>query len=119
MSKVIPFSDLSRLQHLNFLERKRREYQEQEDYLRRLRKMLFQLEGRMRQAEIQQLELFQQTARHFGLNTKLSGLMDRLQMHQAFADSPLLTILQDFFTGRLTPEECYQHLLLLNNKSEP
>ena len=47
MSKIIPFSQLARAQHLNFLEHKRREYQEREDYLARLRRLLFQMSGKV------------------------------------------------------------------------
>ena len=118
MSKVIPFSDLSRLQHLNFLEHKRREYQEQEVYLRRLRKLLFQMEGQMRQAEILQLDIFNQAAKHFQLPREVLGSKDRLQTHQAFTDSPFLSTLKNFFADHLTLEEAYQQIMTLRGDSD-
>src|SRR5512139_1443615 len=56
MGKVIPYGDLARQHQLNVLAHKRREYREREDYLAGLRKLLFQVEGQMRQAEIRQLQ---------------------------------------------------------------
>ena len=58
MGIVIPYSDLARQHQLNVLEHKRREYREREDYLARLRKLLFKIEGQMRQAEILHLQVF-------------------------------------------------------------
>ena len=56
---------------MSFLRHKHREYQEREDYLMGLRRLLFQVEGQMRQAEIQQLEVFREMAGHFKVDLKL------------------------------------------------
>ncbi len=117
MSKVIPFSQLARQQHLNFLGHKRREYQERENYLASLRKLLFQIEAQMRQAEILQLDLFHQTAKHFQVPLAFPGLRDRMEMHQHFTESPFLLILTEFFQGRLSPEECCQKIMDLAKES--
>ena len=71
MSKVISYSTLARQQQLNFLKHKGREYREREDYLVQLRQLLFQVEGQMRQAEIQQLEVFREMADHFKIPLQL------------------------------------------------
>src|SRR5208337_5482822 len=84
MSKVISYSTLARQQQLNFLKHKIREYRERDDYLLRLRKHLFQVEAQMRQAEIQQLEVFQEIAAHFKIPLPLPDLGDRLGMQQLF-----------------------------------
>jgi hypothetical protein len=116
MSKIIPFDQLARAQHLNFLEHKRRDYQEREDYLARLRRLLFQIEGQMRQAEVLQLDLFLQAAKHFQVNVELPIQGDRLAMQRVFTESPFLAGLSEFFTGRLTPEECLEKIDLLKEK---
>ncbi len=116
MTKVIPFSQLARQQHLNFLEHKRREYREREDYQMRLRKMLFQIEGQMRQAEILQFELLRQVADHFGISLEFPSLGDRLAMQQFFAGNPFLFNLNEYLAGRLTSEECYRKILDLQKK---
>jgi hypothetical protein len=116
MSNVIPFDQLARAQHLNFLEHKRRDYQEREDYLARLRRLLFQIEGQMRQSEVLQIEIFLQSAKHFQVNLEMPIQGDRLAMQQAFAESPFLASLTDFFAGRLTPEECLEKIDLLKEK---
>ncbi len=102
MSKIIPFSQLAKAQHLHFLEHKRREYQEREDYLQRLRRLLFQIEAQMRQAEVLQLDLFQQTARHFNIQLNFPSQGDRLAMQRFL-----------FFADRLTPEECLEKIKIL------
>ena len=119
MSKIIPFSQLQRAQHLNFLEHKRREYQEREDYLARLRRLLFQIEGQMRQAEILQLDLFIQLAKHFQVAMELPDQGDRLAFQRVFVENPFLFTLTEFFAGRLTPEECLDKIALLAPKQSP
>lgn len=117
MSKIIPFSQLARAQHLNFLEHKRREYQEREDYLVRLRRLLFQIEGQMRQAEVLQLDLIIQVAKHFQINLELPIQGDRLALQRVFAENPFLFNLSEFFAGRLTPEDCLEKIGLLVKES--
>jgi hypothetical protein len=118
MSKIIPFEQLARAQHLNFLEHKRRDYQERDDYLTRLRRLLFQIEGQMRQAEVLQMEIFLQTAKHFQMNLELPIQGDRLALQHAFAENPFLASLSEFLTGRLTPEECLEKIELLKEKAK-
>lgn len=113
MSKVIPFSQLARAQHLNFLEHKRREYRERENYLFSLRRLLFQIEGQMRQAEVLQLELFLQLAKHFHIKLHLPDQGDRIAFQRVFVENPFLFTLSEFFAGRLTPEECYERIMAL------
>jgi hypothetical protein len=118
MTKVIPFSQLARQQHLNFLEHKRREYREREDYLMRLRKLLFRIEGQMRQAEIWQFELLRQVADHFHIPLEFPSLGDRLAMQQFFAENPFLFALTEYLAGRLTPADCYRRILELQSEPE-
>lgn len=113
MAKVISYSSLARQQHLNFLKHKGREYREREDYLGRVRKLMFQAEAQMRQAEIQQLEVFREMAAHFKIPLALPDLGDRLGLQQYFATNPLLKALQEYFAGRLSAEECYQKIAAL------
>ncbi len=110
MSKVISYSTLARQHQLNFLSHKAREYREREDYLLRLRKLLFQVEAQMRQAEIQQLEVFREVAGHFKIPLPLPDLGDRLGMQQFFAANPFLQALQDYFNGHLSAEDCLQRI---------
>ncbi len=116
MSKIIPFSQLARAQHLNFLEHKRREYQEREDYLARLRRLLFQIEGQMRQAEILQLDLFLQSAKHFQVKLELPIQGDRLALQRLFAEHPFLYAVTEFFAGRFTAEQCLEKIDLVGEK---
>jgi hypothetical protein len=118
MSKIIPFDQLARAQHLNFLEHKRRDYQEREDYLARLRRLLFQIEGQMRQTEVQQLDVFLQAAKHFQVNVGLPIQGDRLAMQQAFTEDPFLASLSEFLTGRLTAQECLEKIDLVKEKQK-
>jgi hypothetical protein len=111
VSKVIPFSQLAKAQNLNFLEQKRREYQDRENYLLGLRRLLFQIEGQMRQAEVLQMDLFLQMARHFQIQLRLPDQGDRLALQRFFAEHPFLFTLSEFFAGRLSAEECYQKIL--------
>ncbi len=113
MGKIIPFSQLARAQHLNFLEHKRREHKERDDYLVRLRRLLFQLEGQMRQAEVLQIDLFIQMAKHFQLKLEFPSQGDRLALHRFFVENPFLNILSEFFAGRLTAEECHEKITAL------
>jgi hypothetical protein len=117
VSKIIPYSTLLRQQHVSFLRHKHREYQEREDYLAGLRKLLFQVEGQMRQAEIQQLEVFREMAGHFKVPLKLPDLGDRVGLQEAFAAHPFLTVLQEFFAGRLSVDECCEKILALQEES--
>jgi hypothetical protein len=117
VSKIIPYSTLLRQQHVNFLRHKHREYQEREDYLVRLRKLLFQVEGQMRQAEIQQLEVFREMAGHFKVDLKLPDLGDRVGLQEKFATNPFLTTLREFFAGDLTADACCEKILTLQEES--
>jgi predicted nuclease of restriction endonuclease-like RecB superfamily len=120
MSKVISYSTLARQQQLNFLRHKVREYHERDDYLLRLRKLLFQVEAQMRQTEIQQLEVFQEIAAHFKIPLPLPDLGDRLGIQQFFAANPFLQALQDYFYGRLSAEDCLQRIgALKTNEPRP
>ena len=117
MSKIIPYSTLLRQQHVSFLRHKNRDYQEREDYLTRLRKLLFQVEGQMRQAEIQQLEVFQDMAGHFKVEVKFPDLGDRVGLQEVFATNPFLIALKEFFADRLTAAECCEKILALQKES--
>jgi hypothetical protein len=110
VSKIIPFETLARQQHLNFLTHKYREYREREDYLGNLRKMLFQVEGQMRQAELQQLEMFRDMAAHFRIPLKFPDLGDRPGLQEFFATNPLVLALKDFFAGRLSASACFDRI---------
>ena len=116
MSKIIPFQQLARAQHLHFLEHQRREYQEREDYLTRLRRLLFQIEGQMRQTEVMQMEVYLQIAKHFQVNLEMPIQGDRLAVQRLFAEDPLLSCLADFFAGRLTSTECLDKIDQLKGK---
>jgi hypothetical protein len=110
VSKIIPYSSLVRQQHVSYLRHQGREYREREDYLQRLRKLLFQVEAQMRQAEVQQLEVFREIAAHFKIPMPFPDLGDRLGLTELFASHPLLGTLKDFFAGRLTADECYDKI---------
>ena len=116
MSKIIPYSTLLHQQHVNFLRHKQREYQEREEYLKGLRKLLFQVEGQMRQAEIQQLEVFRDMAGHFKVPFKFPDLGDRVGLQEVFGTHPFLRALKEFFAGRLTAEACYEEILALQEE---
>ena len=117
MSKIIPYSTLARQQHLGFLRHQGREYREREDYLQRLRKLLFQVEAQMRQTEVQQFEVFREIAAHFKIPVQFPDLGDRLGLTELFASHPLLATLKDFFSGRLTADECYDKIQALQEAS--
>jgi hypothetical protein len=117
VSKVIPYATLVRQQHVSFLRHKGREYQEREDYLMRLRKLFFQVEAQMRQAEIQQLEVFREMAAHFNLAVRFPDLGDRVGLQEFFASHPFPAALQEFFAGRLTAEECCDKIMALQEES--
>jgi len=117
VSKIIPYSTLLRQQNVSFLRHKNREYQEREDYLMGLRKLMFQVEGQMRQAEIQQLEVFREMAVHFKIDLKFPDLGDRVGLQEAFATNPFLTTLKEFFAGRLSAEECSEKILALQDEA--
>jgi hypothetical protein len=116
VSKIIPYSTLLRQQHVSFLRHKHREYQEREDYLMGLRKLLFQVEGQMRQAEIQQLEVFREIAGHFKAPFKFPDLGDRVGLQEVFETNLFLGALKEFFAGRLTAEECCEAILALQEE---
>lgn len=118
MSKIIPYATLARQQHVSFLKHKGREYQEREAYLFELRKHLFQVEAQMRQAEFQQLEVFREMAAHFKVPLQFPDLGDRVGLQEIFATHPFLTILKEFFAGRLTAEECSDKIAALQDQSE-
>jgi hypothetical protein len=111
MSKIIPYATLARQQHLSFLKHKSREYREREDYLLNLRKLLFQIEAQMRQAEFQQLDIFREMVAHFKIPLRFPDLGDRVGLQEIFTSHPFLTTLKEFFAGRLTAEECCEKIL--------
>jgi len=117
VTKIIPYATLVRQQHVSFLRHKRREDRERQDYLVRLRKLLFQIEAQMRQAELQQLEMFKEMAAHFQIPLRFPDLGDRVGVQEFFATNPFLAVLQDFFAGRLTAEECCEKILALQEES--
>ncbi len=119
MAKVISYNSLARQQHLNFLKHVGREYREREEYLGQVRKLLFQVEGQMRQAEIQQLEVFREVAAHFKISLTFPDLGDRLGLQRFFASHPFLVALQEYFAGRLSAEDCYQKIAALQAESDP
>ncbi|MBM4295637.1 MAG: hypothetical protein FJ126_12155 [Deltaproteobacteria bacterium] len=115
MAQIISYKDLARQHHLNFLEHQRREHREREEYLAGLRKLLFQVEAQMRQAEIQQLEVFRQIAAHFKVPLKFPSLGDRVAWQEFFSTNPFLETLMRFFTNRLTVDDCYSRLTATEN----
>ncbi len=118
MSKIIPYANLVQQQQVTFLKHKLRAYQEREDYLTGLRKLLFQVEAQMRQAEFEQLEVFREMAKHFRIPLKFPDLGDRVALQEIFATHPFLTALKEFFAGRLTAEECYEKIVALQDRSK-
>jgi hypothetical protein len=117
MSKIIPYATLARQQQVNFLRHKEREYREREDYLLKLRKLLFQIEAQMRQAEFQQLEVFREMASHFKVPLQFPDLGDRVGLQEVFTTHPFLAALKEFFAGRLTADECYEKISALQEQS--
>jgi len=116
MGKVIPYGDLARQHRLNLLAHKRREYREREDYLAGLRKLLFQVEGQMRQAEMRQLQVFHDLAESLKITLEFPSLGDRVALEEFFATNPFLQILKEFLAERLSPEECLQSITELRHK---
>jgi len=55
-------------------------------------------------------------AAHFNIPLTFPDLGDRVGLQEFFATNPFLKILQDFFAGRLTPEECYQRITALQTE---
>jgi hypothetical protein len=110
MSKIIPYATLVQQQQVTFLKHKHREYREREDYLMGLRKLLFQIEAQMRQAEFQQLEVFRELVTHFKVPLEFPDLGDRVGLQEIFTTHPFLAALKEFFAGRLTAEECYEKI---------
>ncbi|MFW6123560.1 MAG: hypothetical protein ACOC6L_04905, partial [Thermodesulfobacteriota bacterium] len=80
------------------------------DYIARLRRLLFQIEGQMRQAEVLQLDLFIQMAKHFQVEMEFPIQGDRLALQRIFVEHPFLYALTEFFAGRLTAEECREKI---------
>ncbi|MFZ5448640.1 MAG: hypothetical protein ACOZFS_08410 [Thermodesulfobacteriota bacterium] len=117
MSKIIPYSTLVRQQQVSFLTHKNREYREREDYLQSLRKLLFQIEAQMRQAEFQQLELFREMVNHFKVPLQFPDLGDRVGLQELFTSHPFLVALQEFFAGRLNADECFEKIEALQAES--
>jgi hypothetical protein len=118
VSKIIHFSQLAKAQHLNFLEHKRREYRERDDYFQRLRRLLFQIEGQMRQTEIMQIDLLHQAAKHFNIPLKFPDQGDRLGTQRFFTENPFLFTLTEFFAERLSAEECLEKIKALSETGE-
>jgi len=116
MGKVIPYSDLARQHRLNLLAHKRREYREREDYLAGLRKLLFQVEGQLRQGEMQQLQVFQDLAESLKIPLEFPNLGDRVALEDFFATNPFLLILKEFLAERLSAEECLESITELKQK---
>jgi hypothetical protein len=119
MTKIISFESLARKQHLNFLKHKGREYREREEYLGRVRKLLFQVEAQMRQVEIQQLEVFRELADHFRISFSFPDQGDRLALQQFFATNSFVLALQGYFGGRLSAEDCYEKIMALTSPAAP
>lgn len=110
MGEVISYRDLVRQHRLNLLEHKRREYREREDYLGRLRRLLFQVEGQMRQAEIHQLQVFRDLAEGFKIPLDFPDLGDRVALQEFFAHDPVLLIFKEFLAERLSAKDCLEKL---------
>ncbi len=117
MDNVIPFSELTRQHKLNLLDHKRQEFKEREDYLNRLRKLLFQVEGQMRQAEIEQVELYHAVLDDFQLEVIFPNWGDRVGLQRIFKEHPALATLTEYLEERLTLEECYDRLMKLKDTS--
>jgi hypothetical protein len=117
MNNVIPFSELSRLHKLNSLDHKKQEFKEREIYLTRLRKLLFQVEGQMRQAEIEQVELYHAILDDFQLEVAFPNWGDRVGLQRIFKEHPALVTITEFLEERLSPEECYDRLIKLKETS--
>jgi hypothetical protein len=113
MAEIISYLDLARQHQLNLLGHKRREYREREDYLGRLRKLLFQVEGQMRQAEILQLQVFRDLSEGLKIPLEFPSLGDRVALQEMFATDPFLLILKEFLEERLSVKDCYDKLMEL------
>ena len=116
-NNVIPFSELSRLHKLNLLDHKRQAYKEREIYLTRLRKLLFQVEGQMRQAEVEQIELYHAVLDDFQIEVTFPNWGDRVGLQRMFKEHPALVTITEFLEERLSPEECYDRLMKLKETS--
>ena len=113
MGEVISYTDLVRQHQISLLEHKRREYREREDYLARLRRLLFQIEGQMRQAEILQLQVFRDLSEGFKIPLEFPNLGDRVGLQEFFATDPALLILKEFLAERLSTDACLHQLMEL------
>ncbi|MFZ5452968.1 MAG: hypothetical protein ACOZF2_14010 [Thermodesulfobacteriota bacterium] len=120
MGEVISYTDLVRQHQLSLLEHKRREYREREDYLGRLRRLLFQIEGQMRQAEMLQLQVFRDLAECFKISVDFPDLGDRIALQEFFANDPAMVIFKEFLAERLSAKDCLEKLKELHQKiTEP
>jgi hypothetical protein len=119
MGKVISYGDLARQHRLNLLAHKRREYREREDYLAGLRKLFFQVEGQMRQAEMRQLQVFHDLSESLKIPLEFPSLGDRMALEEFFATNPFLLILKEFLGERLSADECLERLTELRQKLTP
>ena len=84
-----------------------------ESYLHRLRKLLFQVEGQMRQAEIEQMELYHAVLDDFQLEVAFPNWGDRVGLQRLFKEHPALVTITEYLEERLSPEECYERLMKL------
>ena len=116
MGEVISYTDLVRQHQLSMLDHKRREYREREDYLGRLRRLLFQIEGQMRQAEMLQLQVFRDLAEGFKIPVNFPDLGDRVALQEFFTHDPVMVIFKEFLAERLTAKQCLEQLAELRQK---
>ena len=120
MGEGISYTDLVRQHQLSLLEHKRREYLEREDYLARLRRLLFQVEGQMRQAELLQFQVFRDLAESFKISIDFPNLGDRIALQEFFANDPAMLIFKEFLAERLSAKDCLEKLTELRQEiSEP
>ncbi|MDD2904012.1 MAG: hypothetical protein PHU44_16420 [Syntrophales bacterium] len=120
MGEVISYTDLVRQHQISLLEHKRREYREREDYLGRLRRLLFQIEGQMRQAEMLQLQVFRDLAEDFKIPIAFPDLGDRVALQEFFLNDPAMLIFKEFLAERLSAPDCLEKLAELRQKiTEP
>lgn len=120
MGEVISYTDLVRQHQLSLLEHKRREYREREDYLGRLRRLLFQIEGQTRQAEMMQLQVFRDLAEGFKIPVDFPDLGDRVALQEFFNSDPVILIFKEFLIERLSAKDCLERLIELRQKmTEP
>jgi len=110
MGEVISYRDLVRQHQISLLEHKRREYREREDYLGRLRRLLFQIEGQLRQSEILQLQVFRDLAEGFKIPLNFPDLGDRVALQEFFSTDPVILTFKEFLEKRLDAKDCLEKL---------